>query len=63
MADIIDQADELIELNSRNEIEHIRKLAELMPQGERGDCDYCGEFSLRLVNNACARCRDKYKLG
>lgn len=31
--------------------------------GTEGDCDYCYEFSTRLVRNACARCRDKYKLG
>lgn len=35
--------------------------AELAP-GIPGECDLCGEDSLRLVRGACARCRDKFKL-
>lgn len=31
--------------------------------GEPGECEYCGEWSGRLINGACAPCRDKYKLG
>lgn len=31
--------------------------------GEPGECCRCGEESPRLVNDTCARCRDKYKLG
>lgn len=26
------------------------------------DCDLCGEHSMRLVQGACAPCRDKYHL-
>jgi hypothetical protein len=40
----------------------IRRAAEEIPDGEPGECERCGEGSLRLVFGACARCRDKYKL-
>jgi len=33
-----------------------------IPKGKPGDCDLCGEWFSRLVDGACARCRDKYKL-
>ena len=34
---------------------------DLVP-GEPGECDLCGEHSMRLVGGACAPCRDKYRL-
>lgn len=37
------------------------KVAQI-PPGEEGECCRCGEHSLRLVRDTCARCRDKYKL-
>ena len=43
------------------EIDAIRLKAKLDP-GYAGDCDMCGEWSGRLINGACAPCRDKYKL-
>jgi len=30
--------------------------------GAPGDCDLCGEHSMRLVQGACAPCRDRYRL-
>jgi hypothetical protein len=30
--------------------------------GVQGDCEFCGEWSGRLINGACAPCRDRYKL-
>lgn len=30
--------------------------------GIEGECERCGEHSLRLIRGACARCRDKYNL-
>lgn len=30
--------------------------------GTAGDCDLCGEHSMRLIEGACAPCRDKYHL-
>lgn len=28
--------------------------------GVAGECELCGEWSGRLINGACAPCRDKY---
>lgn len=39
----------------------MRKALEI-PVGNPGDCSYCGEWSGRLVNDACAPCRTRYKL-
>lgn len=33
-----------------------------IPKGEEGDCSYCGNWSPRIVNKACAPCRDRYGL-
>ena len=33
-----------------------------MPQGKPGECDWCEQYSPRLVGGACARCRDERKL-
>lgn len=30
-----------------------------LPKGIEGDCGSCGEFSLRLINNKCAECRQE----
>lgn len=32
------------------------------PKGKPGDCEVCGAWSGRLVQGACAQCRDKFKL-
>lgn len=42
--------------------EAARKKAQAMPTGEPGECEWCGEYFARLVNGACGRCRDKWKL-
>ena len=39
-----------------------RQKAAQIPEGRPGECDICGEWSGRLVNDVCAPCRDKYKL-
>ena len=41
--------------------EAMRKCAEI-PIGNPGECSYCGEWSGRLVNDACSYCRDKYRI-
>ena len=33
-----------------------------IPTGTPGECDLCGEHSMRLVQGACAPCRDRYRL-
>lgn len=60
MADEIDRADAEVERSLAEAIRRNRK-AEI-PAGNPGECDLCGEWSGRLVNGACAPCRDKYKL-
>lgn len=60
--DLIDRAnDRTAELTADREAE-IRRAAAAIPAGEPGDCDRCGLPSPRLVNGACARCRDKFRL-
>lgn len=61
VSDEIDKAQEREQLDTKNAIARARKNAELKP-GFPGDCDLCGEWSGRLVDGACAPCRDKYKL-
>ena len=43
-------------------IKRVREQAAMIPVGKPGECDLCGEWSGRLVNGACAPCRDLYKL-
>lgn len=70
--DVIDQSDEQSKplLDAAVAEVHQRMLADNVPSIE-GECDNCGDASLRLVMCvhpkdgdvwACARCRDKYKL-
>jgi hypothetical protein len=33
-----------------------------LPPGTAGECDLCGEWSGRLINGACAPCRDRIAL-
>ena len=59
-ADPIDAADYYIESVIDDHVkEAMRKCAE-MPKGHPGDCDICGEYFSRLVDNVCGFCRDKY---
>jgi len=62
MSDIIDDANDKAETLRESIIDGIRNKAADMPKGKPGDCDLCGEWSGRLVEGACAYCRDKYKL-
>jgi hypothetical protein len=60
--DELDRANELAEAERANGEAQIRRAAALIPAGNAGECDLCGEWSGRLVGGACAPCRDKYKL-
>jgi hypothetical protein len=60
MTDDADRADQEIE---RHLAEALRTARKPIPEGTPGDCDLCGEWSARLVNGACAPCRDKWGLG
>ena len=58
MADAIDEATETIEEHKAREIQKIRAKADI-PKGVQGNCDWCGEYTIRLIGGACARCRDR----
>lgn len=40
----------------------IRAKAAAIPVGKPGECSLCGEWSGRLVGDACAPCRDKWRI-
>ena len=62
MTDVIDQGSEREQLDRALALSAARRAADAMPVGNAGDCDLCGEHSMRLVEGACAPCRDKYHL-
>jgi hypothetical protein len=62
MADEVDRQLERDEILEAVRLKRIRDQVAQIPVGMSGDCDLCGEWSGRLVNGACAPCRDKYGL-
>lgn len=60
--DDIDRQQERDEQWDEASIGRIRAQAAKIPEGKPGDCELCGEWSVRLVNGVCAPCRDRYKL-
>ena len=60
MADEFDRASELEEHHRQLALTN-RPAFELVP-GVPGECDICGYWSGRLVQGACAPCRDQFKL-
>jgi len=58
-------SDEIDIANDRAEQDLARAIAaargEIKP-GSEGDCDLCGEHTLRLINGVCSPCRDKHGL-
>ena len=62
MADEIDCANDIAQA-ARERAEHAARVAaDSIPAGAPGECDFCGEWSGRLVRGACAPCRDKLRL-
>ena len=59
MADPVDSANDMIQKQLEASIKAARGD---IPPGKEGECDLCGEHSMRLVNGACAACRDRYQL-
>ena len=57
-----DFAAEISQERVDHSVAEIRKQAAKIEAGVPGDCDLCGEWSARLINETCAPCRDKYKL-
>ena len=60
--DPIDRADYFIESVIDDHVKEAMRRAAEIPIGSPGDCSLCGEWSGRLVNQACAPCRDRYGL-
>lgn len=59
LTDPLDFAADLSQKLAEDEIGRVRRAAASMPEGTQGDCDFCGYWSGRLVNGACAPCRDR----
>ena len=60
--DDMDRAGAHIDATEKQIIDAARKKAADIPKGSAGECEYCGEHFERLVNNACGRCRDEFRL-
>ena len=59
-SDPIDRADYFIESVVDDHVkEAMRKAAEI-PVGTAGECSSCEEWSMRLMDETCAPCRDKF---
>jgi hypothetical protein len=56
--DILDQAAALADAERESGVAAIRAAASRIEVGAPGDCDFCGEWTGRLVHGACAPCRD-----
>lgn len=59
MSDEVDRANDYAQMATEAAINNNSKPIQA---GEPGDCELCGEWSGRLINGACAPCRDKYRL-
>lgn len=62
MSDLIDQANDKAQDAADHAVEERRRAAAAIPHGEPGECEWCGELKARLVNGACGRCRDQWRL-
>ena len=62
MSDEADQADYFIDSTIDDAIALSMRAASLIPVGEPGDCDGCGEWFVRTVDGYCGHCRDRFKL-
>lgn len=62
MADDADNAADKIGRYLESVTKRAQEAASLIPAGVAGECDLCGEDSPRLVEGACAPCRDKWRL-
>lgn len=62
MVDDVDRANALAAEETASGVQAAREAAAKIPEGKPGECDLCGEWSGRLVNGACAPCRDRYNV-
>jgi len=59
MADEIDRANDYAEAMREAALKTVN--ADI-PEGEPGECDWCGERNLRIVKGYCPPCRDELRL-
>jgi hypothetical protein len=65
MADEIDATNARVECETALLVNDVSRKAQAIPQGQQGECYYCGEEFSRVVFVAsvnefcCGRCRDK----
>ena len=62
MPDEIDVQLERDAILEKANLAEYKRRADAIPVGYPGVCEYCGHPSKRLVGDACAPCRDRYKL-
>jgi hypothetical protein len=60
--DDADISEERVRVALEADVAKLREAAARIPVGTPGECDLCGEWSGRLVNGACAPCRDRFKM-
>lgn len=60
MADEADRGSDREEEIKGDGIARARREAAAIPEGNPGECDFCGEWFGRLVAGSCGHCRDKY---
>lgn len=58
--DPIDQACDREQRDRELCIEHARRVAEDIPTGTPGECDWCNSWSGRIVDGLCSPCRDMF---
>ena len=58
--DPIDRADYFIESVIDDHVKEAMRRAAEIPIGEAGECDGCGDYFTRLVDDLCGRCRHKF---
>ena len=58
MSDDIDHMADRNILYDAAQVQAIRDKA-VLATGKPGDCDFCGDWSGRLIEGVCAPCRDK----
>jgi len=58
--DEADRAELYIESVIDDHVKEAMRQAAEIPVGEAGECSSCGEWSMRLVDETCAPCRDKF---
>lgn len=58
--DEADRASYFIESVVDDHVKEAMRRAAEIPIGEAGECQGCGDYFTRLVDDLCGRCRDKF---